>query len=67
MVEPKRPRETRRRIVTDTTKHKRPSAAELDERVSSPLDPATTIEALLRVDAKKVDQTMPKRERRPTK
>jgi hypothetical protein len=31
-------------------KHKRPSAAEMDERVAIPLDPETAIEALLKVD-----------------
>jgi hypothetical protein len=31
-------------------KHTRPSAAEMDERITIPLDPETAIEALLKVD-----------------
>jgi hypothetical protein len=30
--------------------HRRPTAAEMDERVKIPLDPETAIEALLKVD-----------------
>ncbi len=45
-------------------KHKRPTAEQLDERVSIPLDTATTIEALMRVDPDKVDAKMPKRVRK---
>lgn len=31
-------------------KHKRPTAEELDERVSIPLDPQTVIEGMMQVD-----------------
>jgi hypothetical protein len=43
--------------------HKRPSAAELEERISIPLDPKTVIEGMMQVDGEKVAKAMPKRER----
>jgi hypothetical protein len=51
-----------------TSKHHRPSAAELDERIAIPLDPVTVIEGMMQVDAEKVAEAMPKRDRprRPT-
>ena len=45
-------------------KHKRPSANELDERVSIPLDPETVIEGMMQVDPVKVREAEPKRDRK---
>lgn len=44
-------------------KHRRPTAEELDERISIPLDPATVIEGMTQVDAEKVREAEPKRDR----
>jgi hypothetical protein len=53
------------RRSTESGKHKRPTAEELDERISIPLDPATVIEGMMQVDADKVREAEPKRDRGP--
>jgi hypothetical protein len=45
-------------------KHRRLSAAELDERIAIPLDLAVVIEGMMQVDAEKVREAEPKRDRR---
>jgi hypothetical protein len=54
------------RKETADGKHRRPSAEELDEHISIPLDPATVIEGMTQVDAEKVAKAMPKRDRKPS-
>ena len=44
-------------------RHRRPSAEEMDERVAIPLDPATVIESMMKVDPVKVREAEPKRDR----
>ena len=41
--------------------HRRPSAAEMDERVAIPLDPEIAIQALMKVDLDAPEADKPKR------
>jgi hypothetical protein len=55
---------TRTSPKDEAGKHRRPTAEELDERISIPLDPKTVIEGMMQVNAEKVRDAEPKRDRR---